>query len=221
MVSVAAAAGTVVVVEVVVVEVVVVVVDGTVVVVVVGGTVVVGTVVGGTVVGATVVVGTVVRGTVVGGTVVGGAVVVGVVPAGPQAMPFSLQFVGATHGPAATYPMVIELPAARSVAHAGALTVTFCAICEVSWPPQSDEILGTRSKVSTQFRWATAVGLLTVRLAWCPVPHEFTLLEVEFSVAAAETPVIEMALASTMTVATTDRRARVVDRRMRCPPGSG
>lgn len=199
MVSVAAAAG----------AVVVVVVD--VVVVVVGGAVVVGTVVGGTVV----------VGTVVGGTVVGGAVVVVVVPAGPQAMPFSMQFVGATQGPAATYPMVIELPAARSGAQAGALTVTFCAICEVSCPPQSDEILGTRSKVSTQFRWATAVELLTVRLAWCPVPHEFTLLEVEFSVAAAETPVIEMALASTMTVATTDRRARVVDRRMRCPPGSG
>jgi hypothetical protein len=57
-----------------------------------------------------VVVGTVV---VVFGTVVGGTVVVVVPPGTLQAMPFSLQFVGATPRPAATYPMVIEPPAAR------------------------------------------------------------------------------------------------------------
>jgi hypothetical protein len=138
-------------------------------VVVVDGTVVDGTVVVGTVV---VVVGTVV---VVFGAVVGGTVGVVVPPGTLQAMPFSLQFVGVTPRPAATYPMVIEPPAARLGAQLGALTVTFWPTCDDRRPPHRDEILGARSKVSTQFRCTTAVGLWTVRLAWCPVVHEFTL----------------------------------------------
>jgi hypothetical protein len=66
---------------------------------------------------------------VVFGAVVGGTVGVVVPPGTLQAMPFSLQFVGVTPRPAATYPMVIEPPAARLGAQAGALTVTFWPTC--------------------------------------------------------------------------------------------
>lgn len=111
--------------------------------------------------------------------------------------------------------MVIDPPLSRSGAQVGALTVTFCATCEDRVPPHSDEILGARSKVRTQLRWVTAVGLPTVRLAWWPVTQEFSRVYEAVIGAAPDTPVRTTTVASAVTVASTDMRVRIFDLGMR------